>query len=445
MRQLPIFLSLMIFAFMIAQPEKARAYMLPDGCNGSSVSWSNLVPTFRANTFAGASPSGDFAETISLFSRNPTNLSFWQFIDFGMYNVGFNNGHTEVWPLLELTEADIFNGDLFASVGSYNLDGCDIVEGDVVFNLAYQWANTNQKSDYDSYGDGSPDLSGKVAGLHELGHLAGFAHDCCIYNVMGLSWRHLWANDPDASVYLGEPLVAGIVDTYGNVGPPTLQQREVSVSHWQYDSCATGGYSEHRRTSMFDQSGDELAMVPGEVEPRFIAAAGQTIDVDFTFENQGTTIQEGVEVGLGDLQKIGHDEGCCTHNRRHKYATCGGTCLNTCSKWSGKLNSPHCRNGHHTGGHNICHNGATHRAHKTTRNDGNFCRSTPDVAKQGECEINEEFSCTGMLKCSTKYQKPNYEIGKCPHRNTDYAFVAHGMVTGNNFNRKRETSDWTRH
>lgn len=298
MRWLPIFLSLLIFAYMIAQPERARAYMLPAGCNGSSVSWSNLVPTFRANTFAGASPSGDFAETISLFNRNPTNLSFWQFIDFGMYNVGISNGHTEVWPQLELTDADIFNGDLFAAVGYYYLDGCDIVEGDVIFNLAYQWANTNQKSDYDSYGDGSPDLSGKVAGLHELGHVAGFGHDCGIYNVMGLAWRHLWANGPDASVYLGEPLVAGIVDTYGDVGPPTLQQREVSVSHWQYDSCATGGYSEHRRTSMFDQSGDELAKVAGEVEPRFIAAAGQTIDVDFTFENQGHTIQEGVEVGL---------------------------------------------------------------------------------------------------------------------------------------------------
>ena len=45
-------------------------------------------------------------------------------------------------------------------------------------------------------------------------------------------------------------------------------------------------------------AGSELAKVGGEVEPRFIAAAGQTIEVDFTFENQGNTQEEGVEVGF---------------------------------------------------------------------------------------------------------------------------------------------------
>jgi len=299
MRNFLVLFYATVVILMFSQTHQARAYMLTDACNGTNVQWSNLVPSFRANAFAGASPSGDFEEVIQLFNRNPTNFSFWHTIDYNMNHVvDLNNGHNEVWPYLELTADDIFNGDQFAAIANYILDGCEIVEGDVVFNLAYQWANTSQKSDYDSYGDGSPDLSGKIAGLHELGHIAGFGHDCSIYNVMGLAWRHLWANGPDASVYLGEPLVAGIIDTYGDDGPPTLQQRDVSVSHWQYDSCAAGGYSEHRRTSMFNQSGDELPTVAGEVEPRFIAAAGQTVEVDFTFENQGTTQEEGVEVGL---------------------------------------------------------------------------------------------------------------------------------------------------
>ncbi len=283
---------------LIGRSEPTYAYQLPEDCNGSPVARSNLVPTFRANWFAGDSPAGDFSEAIQIFNANPTSMSYWSVIDIGPHVVGMNNGHTEVWPYLELTDADIFNGDQFAAIGLHYLDGCDIDEGDVIFNLAYQWAHTTQKSDHDDYGDASPDLSAKVAGVHELGHTLGFGHDCSIYNVMGLAWRHLWANGPDAEVYIGEPLTSGLVDVYGGLGAPVLQSPDVSVSHWQYDSCAAGGYSEHRRTSAFNKAGDELAEVGGEAEPRFIAAAGQTIEVDFTFENQGNTLEEGVEVGF---------------------------------------------------------------------------------------------------------------------------------------------------
>jgi hypothetical protein len=290
--------ALLVLIGLAAGPAPAPAYMLPDDCNGSPVARSNLTPTFRANWLSGASPSGDFATSIQIFNANPTNMSYWSVIDFGPHVVGMSNGRTEVWPYLEVTPADIFNGDQFAALGLYYLDGCTIDEGDVIFNLASQWANATQKSDFDAYGDASPDLEGTAAGVHELGHTLGFGHDCSIYNVMGLSWRHLWANGPDAQVYVGEALTAGLVDVYSGLGPPVLQTPDVSVSHWRYDSCAAGGYSEHRRTGIFGLSGDELEQVEGELEPRFIAAAGQTIEVEFTFENQGNTLEEGVEVGV---------------------------------------------------------------------------------------------------------------------------------------------------
>ena len=69
---------------------------------------SNLVPTFRANWFAGDSPVGDFSEAIQIFNANPTSMSYWAAIDYGPYVVGMNNGNTEVWPYLEVTDADIF-------------------------------------------------------------------------------------------------------------------------------------------------------------------------------------------------------------------------------------------------------------------------------------------------------------------------------------------------
>jgi|GEM_PF-4144326 len=284
---------------LIEAPEPSFAYQLPDFCNGSPVRRASPVPTFRANWFAGDNPAGDFTEAIQIFNANPTSMHYWSAIDFGPHVVGLNNRRTEVWPYLEVTQADIFNGDQFAAVGIYYLDGCHIDEGDVIFNLAYQWRHTTQKSDHDAYGDASPDLSAKVAGVHELGHTLGFAHDCSNYNVMGRAWTHLWANGPDAEVYNGEPLTSGLVDVYSNLWGPDLLSPDVSVAHWQYDSCGDGGYSEHRRTSAFNTAGDELAKAGGEAEPRFIAAAGQTIEVDFTFENQGnSTDEEGVEVGF---------------------------------------------------------------------------------------------------------------------------------------------------
>ena len=281
----------------VAVVNPASAYFVLT-CNAVPIERSNLFPQFRANFFAGDNPAGDFDEAIQIFNQNTTNMNYQPVIDYGDYTMGLDNGHTEVWPYLELTPADIFNSDQFAALGGVFLDGCDIDEGDVVFNLAYQWAHTDQKSDYNAYGDGSPDISSIAVSLHELGHTLGFLHDCSTYNIMGDSLQHMWANGPDAGSYSGEGLTDGIIDLYSDEGPATLQERDVSVVHWRYDSCNPDGYSVHTRTAIFNLAGDELPKVPGEVEPRFIAAAGQTIDAFFTFENLGTTIEEGVEVGV---------------------------------------------------------------------------------------------------------------------------------------------------
>jgi hypothetical protein len=68
-------------------------------------------------------------------------------------------------------------------------------------------------------------------GVHELGLTLGFGHDCQYLQCHGDAWRHLWANGPDAEVYIGEPLTSGLEDVYGQLGAPDLQSPDVSVSH----------------------------------------------------------------------------------------------------------------------------------------------------------------------------------------------------------------------
>ena len=57
-----LFGLLVILLGLMGRTESTLAYQLPEDCNGSPVARSNLVPTFRANWFAGDSPVGDFSE-----------------------------------------------------------------------------------------------------------------------------------------------------------------------------------------------------------------------------------------------------------------------------------------------------------------------------------------------------------------------------------------------
>lgn len=293
-----IALGLLLAAGALIWARPAPAYVV-GLCNGVPVERASLIPQFRAQSLAGADPTGEFDEAIGIFNANPTNMSYAANVQFLLdYAVGLNNGNDEVWSFLETTDADLFNGDQFAAVAFYYLDGCDIVEGDVVFNLARQWNTSDGKADYNAYGDDGSDLAVPPIAVHELGHTVGFGHDCSTYNVMGNATRHFWANGPNAASYLGEGVVAGLVDVYSDDGPATLQAPDVAVTHWRYDSCDSGGYSVHRRTSVFGTDGMVLDTVGGEPEPRFVAAAGQTVEAAFTFENLGNTLEEGVEIGF---------------------------------------------------------------------------------------------------------------------------------------------------
>jgi hypothetical protein len=285
-----------LVSLIVAQSTTARAYFIPQ-CNGSPYQWDNPVEQYRGDAFIGGSADwfGGFHDSLAIWRKNPTYLSFFSTLDISFnYNTALNNGHSEVWAQPN-DATDIFNGDAYAAIGPWYVDGCAITEGDVVYNMAFDYVNSQSKADYVRYG--SDKLSLQAVTIHELGHNAGFDHGCSIYNVMGDSSGHLFANGDQAGQYVGEDLVNGLTAIYTEI--PVLQTRDVSVVHWRYSGC-NNPYSVHRRTEILDDQGNELTKVDDTaLEPRYIAQAGQTIDARFTFETLGSvSTQNGIEVGF---------------------------------------------------------------------------------------------------------------------------------------------------
>ncbi len=291
------FLSLMIAALLSGfHAASARAYFIYE-CNGSPYEWDNPVEQYRGDPFVGGNADwfGGFHDSLAIWRANPTYMNFFNTLDINLnYNTALNNGHSEVWAQAN-DATDIFNGDAFAAVGPWYTSGCSITEGDVVYNKAYDYVNSQSKADYSRYG--SDKLSLEAVTIHELGHNVGFEHNCSIYNVMGDSSSHLHANSDQARQYVGEDLVKGLTAIYND--DPVLQAKDVSVVHWRYSGC-NNPYSLHKRTEVFDAQADELDKVDDDaLEPRYIAKAGQTVEARFTFETLGNvTQQNGIEVGF---------------------------------------------------------------------------------------------------------------------------------------------------
>jgi hypothetical protein len=279
--------------------QPASAYVVWT-CNGDPAAWQNIVNQYHGDAFQGGAADwfGGFEESLGLWAQNPSILSFWGSIDVSIgLNPAPGNYRSEIWAQAN-DATDIFNSDAYAAVGPFWLSGCTIDEGDVIYNTAYDWVRSESKADYDAYG--SNQLSLQAVTVHELGHNAGFLHNCSIYNVMGRSTTHLSTNGNDTRQYVGEDVVNGLLTIYNfaDFGIPSLLENDASVVHWRRQGC-DGEYSTHTRTEIFDTAGDILTVVDEDaVEPRYIAAAGQTVEPRFTFENLGDDPLNGLEVGF---------------------------------------------------------------------------------------------------------------------------------------------------
>lgn len=129
--------------------------------------------------------------------------------------------------------------------------------------------------------------------VHELGHAMGLGHENRRYNIMGADDSHIHANGGRGHTYFGEDASTGAVALYGLNGG---QWEDVGVVHWKY-SGISDEYSTHAKSRVLDAKGKGLPTAVVNGETGFSVQPGQTVRVEFTFENNGKHIQSGVKVG----------------------------------------------------------------------------------------------------------------------------------------------------
>jgi hypothetical protein len=203
--------------------------------------------------------------------------------------VGIDNGYNEVWFSVD---QDILEGAPGRTI-SWLTCG-EIEEADVVFDANWDFTSGTTKSASTAYGGMFHTF--RTGATHELGHVIGLCHNSASYNIMGGDSRFVHANGGTLRNYAGASGIAGEIDLYG-VWPPS-QFEDVSVVHWKYGGV-DGEYSKHRRTRIYDTSDNSLEWVwcgANNAEPCFRVTKGQTVKVEFTYENLGRSTQN-VDIG----------------------------------------------------------------------------------------------------------------------------------------------------
>ncbi|MDP2606115.1 MAG: CARDB domain-containing protein [Deltaproteobacteria bacterium] len=290
-------------------------------CDGDKIQWQRGNPRIRAS--AVGFPAGNVATTalqavIDRWNNSPADFRFW--LTFNDRSVGLDNGQNEVWfsdsGILDGAPAVAFFWDDCGDFGLGDGDS-EIEEQDVVFACdsdwdcdpdfvdTVDWYFGTDKTRMDSYG--GRERSFRTTAMHEFGHALGLLHEDGEYNIMGGDRTHIHANGDTATAYPGEDASDGAVELYSS---SAIQREDVAVVHWRYTGT-DGEYSVHRRTLICDNAGacddagDALVFSADGCDPAAIRCErwyhvdnGQEIQVQFTYENNGSTDQEDVQIGF---------------------------------------------------------------------------------------------------------------------------------------------------
>ncbi|RJP26520.1 MAG: hypothetical protein C4527_15280 [Candidatus Omnitrophota bacterium] len=287
MKQNMVLKLMMVFLLLtawIVPPSHAFTYW---ECLNQKLKWDSNTVRMRASSVSfpiGQTQTNALASVIANLNLNPSKFDFN--LTYNDDHLRRGNGENETW----------FSSDPSALNGApaitwywydcvdYWIFGTDVEmnEADVVFDVNRTWTFGTNKYAMWNYGGGARPF--RTTAIHELGHALALAHTATSYNIMGEDWTHIHANGDSGNAYFGEDASNGAVFLYG---ADSTAREDLSVTHWRWTGHS-GEYSTHSRTRIFNNTGSELAKVAGETEPRYYVDNGQTIQVEFTYENNGT-------------------------------------------------------------------------------------------------------------------------------------------------------------
>lgn len=265
--------------------------------DGTTLKWNTDTVTMDLGDVS--FPSGNSYRTaiqwvVARLDSNPSDFEFN--LGYGDTSVWFPNDDDEIWfSTNSRFLQDDETGDWAPAVAwtNYNLGGTPrIVETDVVFNANRVWTSGTSKSVMTAYGGSARPF--RTTAMHELGHAFGLAHVNTEYNVMGVDYTHLHTNDTEASAYLGEDASNGAVFLYTS---DSSTPEDIGVVHWRYEGTS-GEYSTHDRTDIQDSGGGTKSYTEIDEEPYYRVDNGESLRVQFTYENNGSTTQSFVDIGF---------------------------------------------------------------------------------------------------------------------------------------------------
>lgn len=271
---------------------QVSAYNLVSCNNGPARHWDSSTASMRVakNGFGTSIWLDALFEAAVNINQSPANFRYGFFTNDEFVGVG--NGQSEIW----WESAGVIGAPADAVI-SWNCRTGVITEADMRFDNGISYTTSTNKSTSTAYGGGRRPFQNTAT--HEFGHVLGLGHTANVYSIMGTDWTHTHANGGTLRSYFGEDGAAGAVDLYGLASGV---REDLSVSHWRR-SGSSGGYSVHSRVRIFTKDSNTVVprvniTPPGfNAEPGFRVNAGQTYDVEFTYENSGRSEQT-TEVGF---------------------------------------------------------------------------------------------------------------------------------------------------
>jgi CARDB len=133
--------------------------------------------------------------------------------------------------------------------------------------------------------------------VHEAGHCIGVGHENDRYNAMGDDRNHVTRNSTNTYYGPGEDLSDALIDRWGKRSTNDTY-RDVGVTVMRYNGM-NGEYSTHKFGVLLDLSGSPLS-TNGSYEGQTVynIVAGETVQMELTFENNGEKNTESAHVGF---------------------------------------------------------------------------------------------------------------------------------------------------